>query len=315
MTELVAPPVPAPAPAAAQAARGRRWFRPWRRPYGLATFTWLYVLWTLIPVLIAIQFSFNDGRSRTAWQGFSLRWYWEDPVSSVWHDPSLRLALTNSLTLAALTMIIATPLGVALALGLTRWRGRTSTGANMLMLLPLATPEIVMGSALYLTFTNLYTTIPLGRTAQVLGHVTFSISYVVVIVRGRLLSVGRIYEDAAQDLGASPIQAIRTVLIPLLAPAVVASLLVVFAASIDDFVVSAFLSADASSTTVPIKLYGAVKTAPSPALNALATIMLAGTTIALVLAWAVLRLRRRGAAASGRGASDAALRDLAAIDV
>jgi len=314
MTDLVAPPVPVPV--AAKTARGpRRWLRPWRRPYALATFTWLYILWTLIPVLIAIQFSFNDGRSRTAWQGFSLRWYWEDPVSSVWHDPSLRLALTNSLTLAALTVAIATPLGVALALGLTRWRGRASTGTNMLMLLPLATPEIVMGSALYLTFTNLYTTIPLGRTAQVLGHVTFSISYVVVIVRGRLLSVGRVYEDAAQDLGASPIQAIRTVLIPLLAPAVVASLLVVFAASIDDFVVSAFLSADASSTTVPIKLYGAVKTAPSPALNALATIMLAGTTVALVLAWAVLRVRRRGAAASGRAASDAALRDLAAIDV
>ncbi|HEX2498924.1 MAG TPA: ABC transporter permease, partial [Actinomycetes bacterium] len=234
---------------------------------------------------------------------------------SVWTDPSLRLALTNSLRLAALTVLIATPLGVALALGLTRWRSRSSTAANGRMLLPLATPEIVMGSALYLTFTNLYTAIPLGRTAQVLGHVTFSVSYVVVIVRSRLLSIGRIYEDAAQDLGASPVRAIRTVLVPLLAPAVIASVLVVFAASIDDFVVSAFLSADASSTTVPIKLYGAVRQAPSPALNALATIMLAGTTLALVLAWAVLRMRRRGAAAGGADSSSAALRDLAAIDV
>jgi spermidine/putrescine transport system permease protein len=297
----------------ARPARRRR--STWRRPYGLATFTWLYVLWTLIPVIIAVQFSFNSGRSRTAWQGFSFRWYWQDPIGSVWTDPSLRLALTNSLRLAALTVLIATPLGVALALGLTRWRSRSSTAANGLMLLPLATPEIVMGSALYLTFTNLYTAIPLGRTAQVLGHVTFSVSYVVVIVRSRLLSIGRIYEDAAQDLGASPVRAIRTVLVPLLAPAVIASVLVVFAASIDDFVVSAFLSADASSTTVPIKLYGAVRQAPSPALNALATIMLAGTTLALVLAWAVLRMRRRGAAAGGADSSSAALRDLAAIDV
>jgi spermidine/putrescine transport system permease protein len=290
--------------------------RTWRRPWALATVTWLYIAWSLLPVLIAIQFSFNAGRSRTAWQGFSFRWYWKDPIGSVWNDPTLHLALTNSLRLAVLTMLIATPLGVALALGLTRWRGRTATASNALMLLPLATPEIVMGSALYLVFTNLYTSIPLGRTAQLLGHVTFSVSYVVVIVRSRLLSIGPVYEEAAQDLGAAPVQAIRTILVPLLAPAVFASLLVVFAASIDDFVISAFLSVDASSVTVPIRLYSAVRQAPSPALNALATLMLLGTTIALVLAWAVLRLRRRTTGAGGRaGASSGALQDLATLDI
>ena len=92
----------------------------------LATVTWAYIAWSLVPVLIAIQFSFNDGRSRSTWQGFSFRWYWGDPTRSVLHDPSLRRALTNSLTLALVTMLIATPLGVALALGLTRWRGRTA---------------------------------------------------------------------------------------------------------------------------------------------------------------------------------------------
>jgi spermidine/putrescine transport system permease protein len=296
--------------------RARRRPRTWRRPWGLATVTWLYVAWSLLPVLIAIQFSFNAGRSRTAWQGFSFRWYWKDPIGSVWNDPTLHLALTNSLRLAVLTMLIATPLGVALALGLTRWRGRTATASNALMLLPLATPEIVMGSALYLVFTNLYTSIPLGRTAQLLGHVTFSVSYVVVIVRSRLLSIGPVYEEAAQDLGAAPVQAIRTILVPLLAPAVFASLLVVFAASIDDFVISAFLSVDASSVTVPIRLYSAVRQAPSPALNALATLMLLGTTVALVLAWAVLRLRRRTTGAGGRaGASGGALQDLATLDI
>ena len=240
-----------------------------------------------------MQFSFNDGRSRTTWQGASFRWYWGDPFASVAHDQSLRLALTNSLVLGVLTLLIATPIGTALALGLTRWRGRVSSGANTIMLLPLATPEIVMGSALFLVFSNLYTLVPLGRTAQVLGHVTFSISYVVVIVRARLLSIGSEYESAARDLGATPTQAIRTVLVPLLAPSVFAAAMIVFASSMDDFVVSSFLSADASSVTVPIKLYSSVRTSPTPALNALATLLLLGTALAVVLAWLVLRRVRR----------------------
>ena len=103
-------------------------------------------------------------------------------------------------------------------------------------------------------------------------------------MRGRLLTIGRDLEEAAQDLGASPIQALRTVLLPLLGPAIFASLMIVFATSIDDFVISAFLSADASSETVPIKIYSTVRGSPTPALNALATAMLAGTTLAIVLA-------------------------------
>jgi spermidine/putrescine transport system permease protein len=261
----------------------------------LASLTWLYVAWSLVPVLIAVQFSFNDGRSRTSWQGASFRWYWGDEFSSVAHDPSLRLALTNSLQLGVLTLLIATPLGAAMALGLTRWRGRASRASNSLMLLPLATPEIVMGSALFIVFTQLYTGIPLGRTAQLIGHVTFSISYVVVIVRARLLTIGSEYEIAARDLGASRTQAIRTVLVPLLAPSVFASAMIVFAASMDDFVVSSFLYTDASSVTVPIKLYSGVRTSPTPALNALATLLLLGSVLAIVLAWLILRrIRRQG---------------------
>jgi spermidine/putrescine transport system permease protein len=274
----------------------------------LATATWAYIVWSIVPVLIAVQFSFNDGRSRTSWQGFSFRWYWGDPSRSVWHDPTLRRALTNSLTLAAITMLIATPLGVALALGLTRWRGRAARASNGLMLVPLATPEIVMGSMLYLAISNIFTFVPLGRPAQILGHVTFSVSYVVVIVRGRLLTIGRDYEEAAQDLGASPTQALRTVLLPLLSPAIFASLMIVFATSIDDFVISAFLMGDASSETVPVKLYSTVRTAPTPALNALATVMLAGTTIAIVFAVLALRLFRRGE--QGSAVEDFATMDL-----
>jgi spermidine/putrescine transport system permease protein len=247
-------------------------------------------VWSIVPVLIAIQFSFNAGRSRSTWQGFSLRWYAGDP-SSVAADPSLRTALLNSLILAALTTLIATPLGVALAIGLSRWRGRTGRAANGLMILPLATPEIVMGSALYLVFTNLYLFVPLGRPAQVLGHVTFSISYVVIIVRSRMASIGDEYETAARDLGATRATALRLIVLPLLTPAVFAGAMIVFASSMDDFVISAFLSPDASSTTVPIKLYSAVRAAPTPALNALATLLLAASALALLLAWLVLRRR------------------------
>jgi spermidine/putrescine transport system permease protein len=287
----------------------RRWWRnPWRHPHALAAFTWAYVAWSLVPVLIAIQFSFNNGRSRTAWQGFSMRWYWGDATRSVWHDESLRRALFNSLTLAGLTMLIATPLGVALALGLARWRGPGARGSNLLMLVPLATPEIVMGSMLFLVFDNLFTFVPFGRPAQLLGHVTFSLSYVVVIVRGRLLTIGKEYEEAAQDLGASPLQALRTVLLPLLGPAIFASLMIVFATSIDDFVISAFLLSDASSETVPVKLYSSVRTAPTPALNALATVMLLGTTLAITFAVVGLRFFRRGERGS-------AVADFATLDL
>jgi spermidine/putrescine transport system permease protein len=289
VTTVVAPP---PEAVAAEPARPKGRLRR-RRPFVLAGITWAYVAWSLLPVLIAIQFSFNDGRSRTTWQGASFRWYWGDQYASVFHNDELRLALTNTVRLGMLTVLIATPLGTALALGLTRWRGRGSATANSVMLLPLATPEIVMGSALFLVFTNLYTAIPLGRTAQVLGHVTFSMSYVVVIVRARLVSIGSEYETAARDLGASPLQALRTILVPLLAPSVFAGAMVVLASSMDDFVVSSFLQNGYSSTTVPIELYSSSRSSPTPALNALATLLLLATIIAVTLAWLVARRLRQ----------------------
>ncbi len=286
----------------------RWWSNPWRRPTFLAAGYWMYVVWSIVPVLIAVQFAFNDGRSRSSWQGFSLRWWFDDPDRSLWHDPSLRDALVNSLWLALFTMLIATPLGVALALGLARWRGRTARASNLLMLVPLATPEIVIGTMLFLVFDNLYTSIPLGRPAMLLGHITFSVSYVVILVRGRLLTIGPDLEEAAQDLGASPLGAVRTVLLPLLGPAIFASLMIVFATSIDDFVISAFLSADASSETMPIKIYSTVRVAPTPALNALATVMLVATLLAVALAVFALRMFRRGEKGS-------AVEDFATLDL
>lgn len=284
------------------------WSNPWRKPVFLATSFWAYMAWSLVPVLIAIQFSFNSGRSRSTWQGFSLRWWFDDPDRSLLHDATLRTALENSLWLAIFTMLLATPLGVALALGLARWRGRTARASNLLMLIPLTTPEIVMGTMLFLVFDNIFTSISLGRPAMLIGHITFSVSYVVVLVRGRLLTIGPDLEEAAQDLGASPWQALRTVLLPLLGPAIFASLMIVFATSIDDFVISAFLSLDASSETIPIKIYANVRGSPTPALNALATVMLAGTVIAITLAIGALKLFRRGEKGS-------AVEDFATLDL
>jgi spermidine/putrescine transport system permease protein len=259
----------------------------------LAALTWAYILWSLLPVLIAVQFSFNDGRSRSTWQGFSTQWYC-CAEGSIGEDPSLIKSLQNSLTLGLLTVLVATPLGVMLAMGLTRWRSRSSKVANGIAMIPLVTPEIVVGSALYLVMVNLYTFVPLGLPAMLLGHVTFSVSYVVVIVRSRLLAIGRDYEEASQDLGASPLQAIRTVLVPLLMPSIFASAMIVFATSLDDFVVSQFLFGDAANATVPIKLYNAVRSSPTPALNALATLLLVASFLALLLAYVGLRARRRG---------------------
>jgi len=276
------------------AARIRGWFRnPWDQPRMLWMITIFYILWSIIPVLIAVQFSFNDGRSRSAWQGFSLRWYFYEN-GSVFKDDSLRLALIQSLRLASLTMLVATPIGVALAIGLARWRGRGARPAGFLMLFPLVTPEIVMGVALFLVFSNLYDFVPFGTWAQFLGHVTFSISFVVIIVRGRLFAIGRDYEEAAMDLGASQWEAMRRVLLPMLAPAIFASYAMVFALSIDDFVISQFLVRDAASVTIPVRLYSGARLAPPPSLNALASLLLFTTMMAVVAAWLALRLTRRG---------------------
>jgi spermidine/putrescine transport system permease protein len=162
------------------------------------------------------------------------------------------------------------------------------------MLIPLVTPELVMGASMFILFTQLFGFIGLGTPAQIIGQVTFSISYVVVIVRGRLASIGPEYEEAAADLGAPPASVLGRVLLPLLSPAIISSLLIVFALSIDDFVVTSYLAKGADTETVPIKLYSAARGAPTPALNALATIMVVVTVLCLVLAYVLYKRLARG---------------------
>ena len=291
--------------------RVRDWFaNPWGQPRMLGVITWLYMVWSIVPVVIAILFSFNNGRSRSVWQGFSTRWWWGDPNNSVLHDPSLRSAIEQSLRLAGLDMLIAVPLGVGLAIGLTRWRGYGARPVNYLMLFPLVTPEIVMAISLLLVFVLLYG-IALGTEAQTLGQVTFSISYVVIIVRGRLLSIGPEYEEAARDLGASQLGALRLVLLPLLYPAIFAGFIVVFALSIDDFVVTQYMSSGQSTQTVPILIYGAARGATTPALNAVATVMVVATLLSVGLAYFVYRWSARAQPAT----SGNALNEIAALEM
>jgi len=265
------------------------WLRnPWGRPRVLALVAGAYIAWSILPVAIAILFAFNNGRSRTAWQGFSLRWF-TGATGSVFHDASLQGALAHTLILAVICVAVSVPLGVTLALGLQRWRGRGGGTINTVMLLPLVTPEIVMGVALLLLFLRVFPGIGLGTPAQAIGQITFTISYVVVMVRGRLASIGPEYEEAAADLGAPPRDQLRRVLLPLLAPAIIASAAVAFALSLDDFVVTQYLSSNASTTTVSMLLYASARGAPTPALNAIATVTLVLTLSTLALAFFLYR--------------------------
>ena len=265
------------------------WGDPWRKPRILAAVTIGYLLWSLLPVLIAALFSFNDGRSRTSWQGFSMRWYYGDPIRSVWHDDALQAALVQTLKLGVLVTLITVPLGVALAIGLDRWHGRLPNGANSMLLLSFVLPETLLAVALLMVVTQLVLPFTLGTSAQVIGLVTFQLSYPAILVRARLATIGSQLEEAAMDLGASPLAAQRRVILPMLVPAIVASAVLVFADVIDDFVIVRYLSGDASTEPTSVKIYNTARAAPTPALNALATLMLVTALLAVAIGFFLYR--------------------------
>jgi spermidine/putrescine transport system permease protein len=257
-----------------------------------------YVVWTLVPVLTAALFSFNSTRSISLWAGFSTRWYVGDPNESVLHDPDLRHAVLQSLKLATGAVLLAVPIGVGFGLALDKWRGRGSGSSNFVMMFSFITPELIMAVSLFLLFVNPFRFVGLGTSAQLLGLVLLAIPYAVIIVRARLLSLGPEYEEAAMDLGASPVQALRRITLPLLAPAIFASAAIIFAFTLDDFVMVEQLAKDGSNETVAMAIYGAARTAPSPAVNAIGTLMLLTSTVVIVLAFLVFR---RSARRSGTG--------------
>jgi spermidine/putrescine transport system permease protein len=277
------------------------WNDPWRPPRVLVGVTVAYLVWSLLPVLIAVLYSFNDGRSRTTWQGFSFRWYWGDQTLSVWHNDALQTALLQTVKLGVIATAITVPLGVLFAIGIDRWRGRLPAGANFLMLVSFVLPEVLLAVALLFVITTLVVPIDLGSTAQVIGLVTFQVSYPAVLVRARLATIGPQYEEAAMDLGASPLGALRRVTLPMLLPAIFASTVLVFADVIDDFVLVRYLSGNASTEPVSVKIYNTARGAPTPALNALATLLLLAALTAVVVGFLIFRRMTRGDTTTDRG--------------
>ncbi|HEY6274981.1 MAG TPA: ABC transporter permease [Streptosporangiaceae bacterium] len=277
------------------ASRLRLRRNPWGHPWFLEGFTWLYLIWSLVPIALAVLFSFNNGKSQATWQGFSWRWYFADPVNSVLHNPQLHAAVLQTLRLSVYTTLIAVPLGVAFALGINRWLGITSSTFNFVMILSFVIPELIFGVAMFFTFTVLFSQVHLGTVAETLGLVTWNVSWPAIIVQARLVTLGRQYEEAAADLGATQFQTIRRVLLPLLGPAIFASAVLVFSGVIDDFVIVDLLSSNASNTPMSVIIYAQQHGGNGgPALNALGTISLVMSLVIAVLGFLGYRWMTRG---------------------
>lgn len=252
------------------------------RPRFLRVFVGFAYLFLFAPILIVILFSFNSIKSLQNFEGFSLRWYEE-----FLNDPTLRESLFASLQIAVATMIIGTVLGTMLAIGLVRSRARWSGSANILMLIPLVVPEIVAGISALLIFSQLG--IKLSLFTVILAHITFSISYVAIVVRARLATIGAEAEDAAQDLGATRWGSVRLVLLPSLWPAIVAAGLLVFALSFDDFVLSFFTTGE-DVQPLPVRIWSAIRFGVSPTINAVGTLMMVISIGSIALAVLIPRL-------------------------
>ncbi|MBD8043261.1 ABC transporter permease [Arthrobacter sp. Sa2BUA2] len=196
----------------------------------------LAFLFLLVPIAYVFAFSFNDaGRTNLTWRGFTLE-NWKNPCGA----PDVCQALGNSLQIGFIATVLATTLGTAIAIGLVRYRFKFNATANMLIFLPLATPEVVLGASLLAQFLNLGA--ELGMGTVILAHTMFCISFVVVTVKARVASLDPKLEEAAGDLYASPVQAFWRVTFPLLLPGIVAAALLAFAMSFDDFIITNFNS-------------------------------------------------------------------------
>jgi spermidine/putrescine transport system permease protein len=300
MTATGATAVTGQAGAAAQAGATKRrrlppWRNPWRHAWFLEGFTWLYLIWSIVPLALAVLFSFNNGKSQAVWQGFSWRWYFTDPVNSVLHNPALHAAVIQTLRLSILTTLIAVPLGVAFALGINRWYGPTASTFNYVMILSFVVPELIFGVAMFFAFTVLFSFVHLGTLAQVLALVSWNVSWAAIIVQARLVTIGRQYEEASADLGANQFKTMYRVMLPLLSPAIFASAALVFASVIDDFVIVDLLSSNAGNTPMSVYIYAQQHGGNGgPALNALGTIMLVMSFVIVIIGYIGYRFMTRG---------------------
>jgi spermidine/putrescine transport system permease protein len=273
--------------------------RPRESPFGriwalvkhhvLTVYALLAFVYLMLPIAIVIAFSFNNpvGRFNYTWSSFTLNnWKNWDGV------PGLRSAMVLSLEIALLASIVATLLGTLIALALVRYSFRGRAATNFLIFLPLSTPEIVLGASLLTLFLNL--SIVFGFWTIIIAHVMFCISFAVVTVKARLIGFDRHLEEAAMDLGANEWVTFRKVTLPLIAPAILAALLLCFAISIDDFVVTYFVAG--SRTTFPLFVWGAARVGAPPQVNVIATFIFAVAVIGMVLNVLVQMRRERAAA-------------------
>ncbi len=263
----------------------------WLRRNALRIYAGIAVLYLLIPIAVIAVFSFaetpKDKLNFAISNGFTLE-YWQHAFAV----QELNDAMRTSLELAALATLISTAIGTLMALALVRYEFFGRRASNLLIILPMATPEIVMGASLLSLF--IFYSAPLGFTTLLIAHVMFCISFVVVVVRSRLIGFDRSLEEAARDLGATPVQTFRYVTLPLLAPAIIAAALLAFALSIDDFVISNFNSG--TTVTFPLYVFGVALRGIPVQVNTIATMLFMVTAVAILLViWQQRRAERLAA--------------------
>lgn len=245
----------------------------------LAAQTALVYLFLWLPIAVLAVFSFNAGRQTAIWRGFTLDWY-----RRLLANDALLASVRNSLVAAGLTTLIATGIGTLAALALRR--AGSHGGTLALLFLPMVIPEVVLGAALLTFFGTVG--LRLSLVTVVIAHVVFSVSYVTLVVRARLAGLDPALEEAARDLGAGPFETFRRVTLPLIFPGIAASALLVFTLSIDDYVVTSFV-AGAGATTLPLHVYSMLRVGVTPEVNAVSTLLLAGTIGLIVAAQWLLR--------------------------
>jgi len=239
------------------------------------------------PIVVLILFSFNDSKRNFVWRGFTLRWYPE-----LFGNEALLHALGVTLQVAVISVVATTILGTLLGLGLARLRtGAGSGAADTLILLPMVTPEVVMGISLLLFFSLVFSAN--GSIWQIaIAHIAFSISYVAIIVRARAVSLDPRMEEAARDLGATARGAFFHVTLPLIAPAVAAGALIAFALSFDDLIITSF-NAGVGSSTLPLYIYSRIRFGVTPEINAISTIVVLTTALLILISMRVSSRRAR----------------------
>jgi spermidine/putrescine transport system permease protein len=259
------------------------------RRHALTGFAGLALVYLMLPIAVVILFSFNDpvGRFNYTWQGFTLD-NWTNPFGV----PGLGDAMRASVEIALLSSLVATLLGVPIALALVRYAFRGRGATNLFIFLPLTTPEVVLGASLLTLFLNLG--VSTGFWTIVLAHIMFNVSFVVVTVRARLAGFDRHLEEAAMDLGANGFTTFTRVTLPLIAPGILAGALLAFALSIDDFVITNFNSG--STITFPLYVYGAARVGVPAQVNVMGTIIFLAAAGLMLVTVLVQNRRTKGTA-------------------